>query len=65
LSMQISRGLIPDEHVVFDLEAILKEVVEYTHYLPDEWRAKLHANEVYSSLSHYESYVVSYIHGES
>ncbi|KAG9285925.1 hypothetical protein G9A89_013350 [Geosiphon pyriformis] len=44
--LHVSRGLIPDEHSVFDPEMILKEVIEYTHYLPDDWREDLHAEKV-------------------
>ncbi|GBC07958.1 hypothetical protein RclHR1_07800011 [Rhizophagus clarus] len=42
----VSRGMIPDDHLVFDPEARLKKVVEHTHYSPDEWRGRLHTDEV-------------------
>ncbi|CAG8511318.1 11271_t:CDS:10 [Ambispora leptoticha] len=44
--LHISRGMIPDDHSEFDPEKLLKEVIEYTHYLPNEWRGNLHADEV-------------------
>lgn len=42
----VSRGMIPDEHLVFEPEALLRQVVEHTHYFPDEWHGKLHTDEV-------------------
>ncbi|KAI9023081.1 autophagy protein Apg9-domain-containing protein [Phycomyces nitens] len=42
----VSRGMIPDEHLVFEPKKVLAEVVEHTHYLPIEWRGKLHTEEV-------------------
>ena len=42
----VSRSAIPDDHLVFDPEARLKKVVEHTHYSPDEWRGRLHTDEV-------------------
>ncbi|KAI8142775.1 autophagy protein Apg9-domain-containing protein [Fennellomyces sp. T-0311] len=42
----VSRGMIPDEHLVFEPEELLQEVMKYTHYCPEEWRGKLHTDEV-------------------
>ena len=42
----VSRGMIPDEHLVFEPEALLQEVMKFTHYCPEEWRGKLHTDEV-------------------
>jgi autophagy-related protein 9 len=42
----VSRSAIPDDHLVYDPEARLKKVVEHTHYSPNEWRGKLHTDEV-------------------
>ncbi|KAF9356234.1 autophagy protein atg9 [Mortierella sp. AD094] len=44
--MAVSRGMIPDQTEIFEPELLLQEVVEYTHYLPNEWRDKLHTDEV-------------------
>lgn len=41
----VSRGMIPDDNLVFQPETILREVVEHTHYFPDEWHGKLHTDE--------------------
>ncbi|CAG8436237.1 8030_t:CDS:10 [Ambispora gerdemannii] len=48
---EISRGMVPDDHSVFDAEKIMREVAEYTHYLPDDWRKKLHSNLVREEFS--------------
>lgn len=42
----VARGVVPEETLVFDPEYALNNVVEYTHYLPAEWRGRLHSNEV-------------------
>ncbi|KAG0043627.1 autophagy protein atg9 [Gryganskiella cystojenkinii] len=44
--MAVSRGMIPDQTESFDPELLLRGVVEYTHYMPNEWREKLHTDEV-------------------
>lgn len=44
--LAVSRGMIPEENLVYDPEAALRCVIEYTHYLPSEWRNKLHSDEV-------------------
>ncbi|KAF8985593.1 autophagy protein atg9 [Entomortierella lignicola] len=44
--MAVSRGMIPDQTEIFEPELLLQEVVEFTHYLPNEWRDKLHTDEV-------------------
>ncbi|EEB07973.1 autophagy associated protein Atg9 [Schizosaccharomyces japonicus yFS275] len=42
----VVRSAIPEDTLVFDPEASLKEVVEYTHYLPASWKDKMHSKEV-------------------
>lgn len=40
------RGTIPEENRVFDPELLMTEVIEYTHYMPDEWKDQLHSKRV-------------------
>ncbi|KAG1448965.1 hypothetical protein G6F46_011064 [Rhizopus delemar] len=42
----VTRGMIPDEHQVFEPETLLKQVIEHTHYLPTEWKYRLHTDQV-------------------
>jgi len=42
----ISNGTIPDENLVFDPEYALRNVIEYTHYMPNHWQDRLHSDEV-------------------
>ena len=42
----IARGAVPEENLVFDPEYALSNVTEYTHYLPSQWRDRLHSDEV-------------------
>ena len=42
------RILIPDENFVFEPNLAMREVVNYTHYMPDYWRDKCNTNEIYN-----------------
>ncbi|RKP07115.1 APG9-domain-containing protein [Thamnocephalis sphaerospora] len=42
----VARGAIPDENLVFEPEKTLRAVITETHYLPNEWRNRLHTDEV-------------------
>ncbi|ODV97630.1 hypothetical protein PACTADRAFT_24517, partial [Pachysolen tannophilus NRRL Y-2460] len=42
----ICKNSIQDETLVFDPEASLRYVAQFTHYLPGEWEGKLHSEEV-------------------
>lgn len=42
----VTRGMIPDENQVFEPETLLKQVIEHTHYLPTEWKYRLHTDQV-------------------
>ncbi|CCL99619.1 uncharacterized protein FIBRA_01638 [Fibroporia radiculosa] len=46
--LAVARGMIPEEHRVFDPELLMMEVVQYTHYLPDEWKDQLHSKKVHA-----------------
>ncbi|KAI9657277.1 MAG: autophagy protein atg9 [Trizodia sp. TS-e1964] len=47
----VARGAVPEESLVFDPEFALKNVIEFTHYLPAQWRGHLHSNEVKTEFS--------------
>lgn len=51
----VARGMIPEENRVFDPELLMTEVIQYTHYMPDEWKDQLHSKQV--SLSGFTSCV--------
>ncbi|CCT67434.1 probable APG9-integral membrane protein required for Cvt and autophagy transport [Fusarium fujikuroi] len=42
----ITRGMVSEETLVFNPEYALMNVIEYTHYMPDHWKNKLHSFEV-------------------
>ncbi|KAI0293550.1 autophagy protein Apg9-domain-containing protein [Russula brevipes] len=44
--LAVARGMIPEENRVFDPDMLMKAIVQYTHYLPDEWREQLHSKAV-------------------
>ncbi|TFK94825.1 APG9-domain-containing protein [Polyporus arcularius HHB13444] len=45
--LAVARGMIPEENRVFDPELLMTEVVQYTHYMPDEWKGELHSKKVH------------------
>lgn len=42
----VARGMIPEENRVYDPELVMTEVIQYTHYMPDEWKDQLHSKQV-------------------
>ncbi|KAI8613524.1 autophagy protein Apg9-domain-containing protein [Chytriomyces sp. MP71] len=49
--LAVARGMIPEDFKVFEPERLLKEVIEETHYLPNDWRGRLHSEEVKTQFS--------------
>ena len=47
--LAVSRGMIPDEHLVFEPEAMLREVIQHTHYLPQDWKGRFHSAQVHQA----------------
>jgi autophagy-related protein 9 len=45
--LAIARGMIPEDNRVFDPELLMTEVIQYTHYMPDEWKGELHSKKVH------------------
>ncbi|KAJ3299801.1 autophagy protein atg9 [Borealophlyctis nickersoniae] len=56
--MAVSRGMVPDDNEVFEPERCMREVAEETHYMPGEWRGKLHTDEVRVQFSQLFDYKV-------
>jgi len=44
--LAVARGMIPEENRVFDPELLIMEVIQDTHYMPDEWKDQLHSKKV-------------------
>lgn len=42
----VARGMVPEENLVFDPEFALNDVTRFTHYMPNQWRGRLHSDEV-------------------
>jgi autophagy-related protein 9 len=51
--LAVSRALTPDEYLIYDPRGMMEEVAMDTHWLPDEWKDKLHADEVRREFSSY------------
>ncbi|KDN62869.1 putative autophagy protein Apg9 [Colletotrichum sublineola] len=41
-----ARGMISEETTVFDPDYALRNVIEYTRYMPDHWNGRLHTADV-------------------
>jgi autophagy-related protein 9 len=44
--LAVARGMIPEDNTVFDPELLMMEVIQYTHYMPDDWKGMLHSKKV-------------------
>lgn len=42
----MTRGMVSEETAVFNPEYALRNVIEYTHYVPEHWEDRLHSFEV-------------------
>ncbi|KAG6041008.1 autophagy protein atg9 [Claviceps citrina] len=47
----ISRGMVSEDAKVFNPEFALRNVIEYTHFMPDHWQGRLHSFEVKKEFS--------------
>jgi autophagy-related protein 9 len=47
----VAHGAVPEENQVFDPEYALRQVIEYTHYMPNQWKDRLHSDEVKKEFS--------------
>lgn len=47
----MTRGMISEETTVFNPEYALRNVIEYTRYMPDHWHGRLHSFEVKQEFS--------------
>lgn len=47
----MTRGMVSEETLVFNPEYALRNVIEYTHYMPDHWQGRLHSFEVKQEFS--------------
>ncbi|KAL7951175.1 autophagy protein Apg9 domain-containing protein [Trichoderma barbatum] len=47
----LTRGMVSEESTVFNPEYALRNVVEYTHYMPDHWQGRLHSFEIKQEFS--------------
>ncbi|CAO3650258.1 unnamed protein product [Cunninghamella echinulata] len=56
---EVTRRMIPDEHLIFEPETLLRQVVEHTHYFPSEWHGQLHSDEVRAQFCQLFDYKVS------
>ncbi|MCJ1445757.1 MAG: autophagy protein atg9 [Stictis urceolatum] len=41
-----ARNSIPEENLVFDPEWTMNDVIHFTHYEPNNWKGRLHSDEV-------------------
>lgn len=42
----VCRGMESEEASVFEPEGAMRQIIEFTHYMPDDWEGKLHTEKV-------------------
>ena len=46
--LAVARCMTPEENRMFDSEVLMKAIVQYTPYLPDEWREYMRSKTVHT-----------------
>ncbi|EPQ26657.1 uncharacterized protein PFL1_05637 [Pseudozyma flocculosa PF-1] len=46
--LAFARGMIPDEHLVFEPEVLLRAVIHHTHYMAEGWKGRFHSADVHA-----------------
>ncbi|XP_065667140.1 autophagy-related protein 9A isoform X2 [Hydra vulgaris] len=59
--IKICSGFIPDEHMVFCPETLMKQILSNTHYIPEEWKGRAHTMEVREEFSKMFQYKFIYL----
>ncbi|KAI9446179.1 APG9-domain-containing protein [Lactarius indigo] len=60
--LSVFGGILARRTRVFDSEVLMEALVQYTHYLPDEWRAQLHAKTVHTQFGElFQMKVVTFV----
>ncbi|KAL4244893.1 Autophagy-related protein 9 [Abortiporus biennis] len=60
--LAVARGMIPEENRVFDPELLMTEVIQYTHYMPEEWKDELHSKKVHEQFGElFQMKIIIYI----
>ncbi|KAJ8255324.1 hypothetical protein GJAV_G00203580 [Gymnothorax javanicus] len=57
----ICRSFIPDKHLVFCPEQLLKGILAYIHYMPDHWQGNAHRYETRDEFSQLFQYKAVFI----
>ncbi|KAG6286816.1 hypothetical protein E4U09_006564 [Claviceps aff. purpurea] len=47
----MTKGIVSDDTTVFNPEFALRNVIDYTHFMPDHWQDRLHSFEVKKEFS--------------
>jgi len=47
--LTVARGMVPEDNRVFDPELLMSEVINYTHFMPDNWKGQLHSKKASST----------------
>lgn len=61
LIMTVCKGLIPDEHIVYSPELLLRNVAMAIHYMPDNWAGHAHTARVRDTFSMLFQFKIVYI----
>ncbi|SCV74760.1 BQ2448_7789 [Microbotryum intermedium] len=46
--LAVARGMVPDDHKIVDPAETMRQLVQHTHYLPNEWKNNLHSSGVHA-----------------
>lgn len=55
------RVLIPDEHMIYCPEILMRNILAHIHYMPDSWKGNAHKQKVRNEFSLLFQYKVAYL----
>ncbi|XP_050772798.1 autophagy-related protein 9A isoform X1 [Gopherus flavomarginatus] len=61
VGVTICRSFIPDQHLVFCPEQLLRVILAHIHYMPDHWQANAHRYETRDEFSQLFQYKAAFI----
>ncbi len=64
LILHICRACIPEEHLVWCPELLMKHILAEIHYMPDSWQGNAHTNRVRYEFSQLFQYKILYLFEE-
>lgn len=61
ITVTVARSLIPDEHMVWCPEMLMRKILSEIHYMPDAWKGNAHTYKCRNEFSQLFQYKITYL----